>query len=183
VVDVLARYILPAFPDLRIPVREGDVVLEHVRVVAGEGRHLGNAVPFGIEERRCHGKFAVLVHVRRVVEPLAAHAGVIRIKARRLVFPGGAELDGMPPAAEGAFAHLDAVTVAVLRVAKSVVAVAVPHRVAVFQHRGKFLVDKVESVVAVPPGATADELGRIALAGFLVMRAKAVGVFSVALPS
>ena len=25
---------------------------------------------------RCHGEFAVLVHVRHVVEPLAAHAGV-----------------------------------------------------------------------------------------------------------
>ena len=154
-----------------------------MRVVAGEGRHLGNAVPFGIEERRCHGKFAVLVHVRRIVEPLAAHAGVIRIKARRLVFPGGAELDGMPPAAEGAFTHLDAVPVAVLRVSKPVVAVAVPHRVAVLQHHGEFLVDEVETVVAVPPGAAPDELGGIAFAGSLVMRTKAVGVFSVALPS
>ena len=182
-VDVLTRYILPALPDLRIPVREGNVVLEHVRVVAGEGRHLGNTVPLRIEERRCHGKFAVLVHVRRVVEPLAAHAGVVRVKARSLVFPGGAELDGMTPAAEGAFAHLDAVTVAVLRVSKSVIAVAVPHRIAVLQHHGEFLVDEVEAVVAVPPGAAPDELRGIALARLLVMRAEAVGIFAVALPA
>ena len=89
----------------------------------------------------------------------------------------------MPPAAEGAFTHLDAVPVAVLRAFKSVIAVAVPHRVAVLQHHGEFLVDEVETVVAVPPGAAPDELGGIAFAGSLVMRTKAVGVFSVALPS
>ena len=89
----------------------------------------------------------------------------------------------MPPATEGAFAHLDAVPVAVLRVAKSVVAVAVPHGIAVFQHHGEFLVDKIETVVAVPPGTAPDEFGGIALAGFLVVRAEAIGVFAVALPA
>jgi len=182
-VDVPAFNLFPAFPDLRILVREGDVVLEHVCVVAGEGRNCGKAVPFGIVECRCHGKFAVLVHVRRVVEPLATHAGVVRVKSSGLVFPGGAELDGMTPAAEGAFAHLDAVSVAVLWVSKPVIAVAVPHGVAVFQHHGEFLVNEIEAVVAVPPGTAPDELGRIALAGLLVMRAETVGVFAVALPA
>ena len=182
-VDVPAFNLFPAFPDLRILVREGDVVLEHVCVVAGEGRNCGKAVPFGIVECRCHGKFAILVHVRRVVEPLATHAGVVRVKSSGLVFPGGAELDGMTPAAEGAFAHLDAVSVAVLWVSKPVIAVAVPHGVAVFQHHGEFLVNEIEAVVAVPPGTAPDELGRIALAGLLVMRAETVGVFAVALPA
>ena len=89
----------------------------------------------------------------------------------------------MPPAAEGTLAHLDAVPVAVLRVSKPVVAVAVPHRVAILQHHGEFLVDEVETVVAVPPGAASDELRGIALARLLVMRAEAVGVFAVALPA
>ena len=128
-------------------------------------------------------KFAVLVHVRRVVEPLATHAGVVRVKSSGLVFPGDAELDGVSPATERAFAHLDAVSVAVLWVSKPVIAVAVPHGVAVFQHHGEFLVNEIEAVVAVPPGTAPDELGRIALAGLLVMRAETVGVFAVALPA
>ena len=183
-VDVLARYLFPASPDLRILVREGNVVLEHVRVVARKRGHLGKArFAVFVIERRCHAVGAVFVHVRRVVEPLAAGIGVVRVKARRFVFPGDAELDGMMPGAIRALAHLDAVTVSVFRIATPVIAVAIAHGVAVFQHHREFLIDEVETVVTVPPSSTTDEFGRIALAWLLVMRSEAVGILAVALPT
>ena len=153
-------------------------------IVARKRGHLGKAsfAVFGVE-RRCHAVGAVFVHVRRVVDPLAAGISVVRVKSRGLVFPGDALLDDVVPGAIRALAHLNAVTVSVFRVAPPVIAVAVPHGVAVLQNHGEFLVDEVETVVAVPPGAAPNKFSRIALAGLLVMGPEAVGILAVALPT
>ena len=82
-----------------------------------------------------------------------------------------------------ALAHLDSVTVSIFRVPAPVIAVAVPHGIAVLQNHREFLVDKIETVVTVPPGTTPNELGGIAFARLLVMRTETVRIFAIALPT
>ena len=154
-----------------------------MRLVARERRDISQAVARRIKERRRHAEGTVLVHIRCIVNPFAADAGVVRVKARSLVFPGDTELNDMPPATERTFTHLDAVTVSVRGIATPVIAVAVSHGVAVLQHNGEFLVDKIKTVVAVPPGTAPDKLGGIALSRLLVMCSEAVSIFAIALPA
>ena len=59
--------------------------------------------------------------------------------------------------------------------------IAVPHGITVFYDYGKFLGKYVKAVVAVPPGATSVELGRVAIE--LIMHAKTVGILAIALAS
>jgi hypothetical protein len=58
--------------------------------------------------------------------------------------------------------------------------IAVSHGVAIFYDYGEFLSQYIITVVAIPPGATPDELGGVAIV--LIMHAETVGILAIALP-
>ena len=85
----------------------------------------------------------------------------------------------MPPGPCLAATRLETVPVRVRRVLGAVIAVTVPHRETVLDDYREFLADKIPSVVTVPPCTATVEFRGIARC--LVMHAKTVGIFPIAL--
>src|SRR5690554_497203 len=87
----------------------------------------------------------------------------------------------MVPLARLAFPHLNAVAIATWRFLGPVIAVTISHGITVLHNHGEFLINKVEAVIAIPPSTASIELGGVTKTGFLIMYAKTVGIFTVAL--
>src|SRR5690554_4744885 len=85
----------------------------------------------------------------------------------------------MAPLARLAFPHLKAVAISAWRRFGSIIAVAISHGITVLHDYGEFLINKIKTIIAVPPGTASIELGGITT--LLVMHAKTVGIFTIAL--
>ena len=119
------------------------------------------------------------VAIGGIIVPVIADTAVVCVKAGCFVFPSDAIFDDVPTVACFAAARLESVAIGIGGFRGSVIAVAMSHRPTVFHDYRKFLADKIPAIIAIPPSATTVKTGGVP--GTLVMYAKAVCIFTVAL--
>ena len=97
------------------------------------------------------------------------------------VIPGHTIFNDMMAGTCTTVTHLEAVAIYSRRRCGSILDITIAHSIAVFYNDREFLRKNVIAVVAVPPGTASHKSCSIAIV--LIMHAKAVGIFAIALPT
>ena len=79
--------------------------------------------------------------------------------------------------------HFNTIAVTSRRVTSTIITITISHSITILNDYRELLVNKIKTVIAIPPRTAANKFSSVSFAWFLIMGAKTIGIFAIALPT